>query len=496
MSFSTLPPEIHLTILLNLPSYDSLISTLQAYPSLKRIVLSYSFTIFTNLITHELAGSLTASRSILLHAIKQIVVSQCQRFSSTYSAREREGDANQFLVNPNGPPEVQLQCWLRRICESEYNADNGEWIWRLGSEKLEEMIANDAMAKEIMDAFVRDELPVIAQKRVKSLQRYNRKKGLLVDMKEETADIEAATRIPVSETEQSRILHAIYALRYHVDVVRLGEKAGLSVHQLRGAMWNWYETLWQLEGMATVYSYLKKTSRWLVKETKRKLMCVEMHKDSMLEYNVGDEDKALRSWHIDNVVLEGGIEALWDARASLRSENPWFTDVLDPGGVGTCSETCLVPPQPNFLRKVIIPHNIEYSDSIFDFPVDGRQHRNRQIVDFRHFQSLYEHGLMRVEGVWDDTDDFSKYVPRRRIADRRWLGFVEGLSPWNSEDHGRLVRPRWVHGHYSWDNWGDNKDEEWESVLVELALWDDCRLEGWGLVMPGPIEDSGSGGDS
>jgi hypothetical protein len=375
-AYSTLPAELHLQIFLQIESYDTLISFLIAYPPLRPILRQYPYSIFSSLLRKELSHfqpTKTAGRSILVHALQQIhicrVYRRTRRFQIRYgmqhSEAELEGirqdtmrkrkEAEEFFWEAKsvriggGSANDELRHWLGKVGTKCTGADGSERLLILSDETLQEMIESHETIKGIYEAFIRDVLPEVIERRIKAVAISYR----VVDTSHPDeavtgqldSEIRAASALPVSDMERYRIIQAAYVLRYSVDLIRLvgpGQVSGIAINDLRKTIWNAYDTIWQLEAMTTIYEYLK--SKLL--ENGQSIKCLEYHGKLESYEEEGNQllhandlkltdDLDLKNLYFDNLLLEGGIDGLWKQhRGASTKSRPTKTSTSSclPGG--------------------------------------------------------------------------------------------------------------------------------------------------------------------
>ncbi|RPA74744.1 hypothetical protein BJ508DRAFT_366062 [Ascobolus immersus RN42] len=501
MSFSTLPYEIHLHILLHVPTYSALISLLTAYPSLQPILRSYPHTILISILHQELAlfpNSKHGGRSILIHALQQVHIrcfaSQRQRYTTgelppeEEVQRRREAYARgiEYFEEVRRArimsAEEEMRYWIRKIGTE---LEGSRWV--LSEETVSAMVEQHRVVMEIFDGFVPDVLRQVQQRRIKAVVRELESLSSSKDRRHvsgcgrelEQEKIREATALPVSELEERRIVHAVYALWYSVDLIRLGRDFGFWANEMRLVIWNAYDTLWQMEGMATMYSYLVRSSRWML-EHELPACTEQCQAREKMTFGLSEElSQQGREAHVDCVLLAAGIEGLWSQRVQVggrKSSGKGHSDI-EPLACPDVQDLGLI-------KKILISDY--YSANIPSSQVGHRVHRSLignafypHEFKFQDARTDSEMSGQLVNGV-----RITQFVPPLRIAAKRWCGFLLSWKRFTA-----FKRRWWVNAAHNFiskyiADKGRIGDDETESVFVDLAIWDDCRLKGWQLLMP------------
>ncbi|RPA74742.1 hypothetical protein BJ508DRAFT_312589 [Ascobolus immersus RN42] len=511
ISFSHLPPEIHLTILLHLSSYDTLINTISVLSTLlKPLLQSYPQTIFRSLLDSELAESrprgITAGSSILVHALQQLYIERivalpcfsiparvCTRAcKADLAAESAESQVCQWRQDVvllfreakrlrGGPAEEELLFWLRKLCETTIRAGD-----RLVLEPatVDKLLKQHSSALELFNTFTAESLPAIAKQRVASMQKWQDRRPYKTFTrpldKAVYRTIQHASSRGVSATEKARILHGIYALHYFINVIRAGHAAGVAVREMQDVVWGSHDTIWHLEAVVTVYDFLKGRSSVMTAPLTARLRCVDVHEDglSTCPSEEAQAKMAVRSWHVDNQVFAHGLEVIWQAPPG-KEGCAKADQLMDRKSCeGVCGHLCEnLEMQPGVLREVLLPYNLKYDRILYAHMRWDKLYG--RICDFRYDRTTSGawHGLRRMEtgpgGHEGAKERVEKYVPMLRIADKRWI--VVGVV-W----HAWWAGPEFYIPYYR----GRLGEREVGGMLADLAVWDDVRLKEWGLVKP------------
>ncbi|RPA74741.1 hypothetical protein BJ508DRAFT_339720 [Ascobolus immersus RN42] len=483
-SFTTLPYEIHLLILTHVPSYDALINYISASHHLERILLSYPLTVFRALLNTELAlfpPTKTAGRSLLIHALQQIHISHLAarpcpcKTCKPNQCRWKQQVHTLFTTTLHlrrGNAQDELTFWLSRVSSLPSSLPSSPLppsIWA-------EMVDLHLTAIELAQTFTASSLPTITAHRLTSTRNTHLTTNPFTLIRgAPLAAILTASDLPISTTESTRILQAIYGLRLAIDLIRLGHAAGITIARLREVVWSAYDTLWQLEALVTVYAWLKASCNVMAihgRPKREELKCVRHYRRRCTRFPADgqpsyDPTEALRSAHVDNIVFAEGLGGIWATGAAKRAGVARFS-----WGGWACEGVCVLReglPEVGVLRKVLLPYEEGRGDDVIFGDGGG-------LEDYRFAWGVSApwHGLRRVEG---GVEAVERYVPVVRIADGRWAGFREGERCWEG---GRLRVAWWVGERF--DRRRGRREEK--EVLRELAVWDDARLEGWGLLWP------------
>ncbi|RPA84981.1 hypothetical protein BJ508DRAFT_323169 [Ascobolus immersus RN42] len=401
-------------------------------------------------------------------------------------------------------------------------------------------------ASDILDQFVADVLPAVTKERVeiyslplpdspafrlaraRILAQYPRLKP------------RALSSYPISSAERNRILLAIYGLYYAADLVRLSQiQVGKDSHDVvnredyneQRVLWFAYDNVWQLEGISTMYEYLRSKLRAPITQLGAQLWPTERHyrehhkwhdTDSCLDprYNWATDEKFMDKV-FGYLVTDNGISTLWRQYGTTGSfDTATAVEYAEVGTkrirlcravvtAGTRPTTHALPSTSGFRRLLEIAKDSPFIEQYGALGAlltprvpsavpnertwllktnafrDEQSIRSRAELIWRHsFRKCGDNALEMYCYRWYIRAK-ERYSPLRRIADAGWKGFAYGQAalqtcPLTSDWR---IGMRFL-GWYISSLCDELEKLYSDGLRCDLAIWDNERLKGWGFLMP------------
>ncbi|RPA75295.1 hypothetical protein BJ508DRAFT_332259 [Ascobolus immersus RN42] len=514
-------PELHFYLLLAVDSFDTLMNVLLAVPSLRPVFGQYPNCILLAILNKEMAlfpGTILSGRSIALHALKLYSIERLyKKFHrdeedksgrSAIPASSVSAQAAVDLLNRMFPEDdvkledssrthgQELRYWIN--CVIQLQVVKPDMVAK--SEKREEdtpqrfseatvlrLIETHQILRTAYVNFVRDVPGEVQERRLYALSQLE--PDVKVDRSSRSADIALASSLPLSDREKHSIMQAVYGLCFAVEMKKISWDCrhclpGIHHSEITDSIWGPYDTIWQLEAITAVYRYLERKILAPIRSatTDREVFWEYFGYQFTYESDAHDNDDFYELYFGALVVQLGLVTLISHYNLNPTPLSSWPTPDGTTLLLDEAKENGWIPVIAGHqLRPIIAP--------------DIKTVRGRGSLNSHHAYRLDDQKIRRrVRGIYDDTFHLENYIPLLRIADERWNGFSY------MEDHYPQHITDFEIDEYYWDDdepsafcwwapfsymrWKSTGDVNEEAVYADLCMWDDRRLELWGLRWP------------
>ncbi|RPA80915.1 hypothetical protein BJ508DRAFT_362347 [Ascobolus immersus RN42] len=542
--------EIVEQVLADCSSYDNLMQMLKGSSTMRMMIQQFPFAVLNLIIRKEIEAAIDWDEhgtttpppreptfgqngcSIILPALALVSMPVIGIGSSlgnyTYQTlyemrRTRKKDSK----------EDELRSWLRAIGRMQNGNDarfiahqrkvqdsSSDAFFFLTDHVIDRMLAHHGVFRSLYDDFVQGELAraqeVILEGSLAvwdAVPQDNRTKAHFL---ETFPQVSEATDRPVSETEKHRIMHGIYALAVVLDLHRvalMGNGASFSESRsfndygpsqlcqlkrtVRRIIWGSYKTIWQLEGVQTVFDYLR---RKMVEPMDYICKALRTHS----AYNTGHYmwngiSDTFQLGYFNHLISAHGLynfRSRYDVPSIMLNDCNYreeaFT-ITSTNSARTIGDWPSSHGRSKLISEAFNAFNNDFLLSLlsagFNFvllPGRGYNSFGKGSSALKELQSLLNppHWHLSEE---EQIQSILRYAPPKRIIPFLWIDRREddpetGFA-WFEQGRMQWVL-RCIGGETFEDDDSDGPGDINGGPRGDLVVWDEERLMGWGYDMP------------